>query len=157
MANKFSKWIARRVLPSLVKTDCNSKKAKDISGTDKLVKFIYQNRKPLLKKYDITFEELKEVVEKQQQIKKGFMSKLALNNTRNSIRRAIKEGRIKYLGYDSIDYIDKYGKQFHYTFDEMATRIVDNVGRRAEMVTYLGITDLDIRNIVEEEFNKLKS
>jgi hypothetical protein len=155
LANFISKWIAHRTMRSLIKTDLNSEKAREITDQKTLAKFIYHNHDNIYKKYGISFDEVEKVVVSQQVMKKGFMAKVAIKRASDSIQKAIKEDRIKFVNEDAIDYIDKDKELFHYTFNEMAERIMENVGGR-EKVAMLGITDLDILDILSSEYGKRK-
>ena len=165
--NRFSRWVAFKTLPKLVKVELNSVRVKDLSDSDAKSKAIYTSRKDSFKGYGITLEDVKKIVEKESQIKKGLMAKMALKNATKSVQEAIRVGRIEFIDSNSIIYFDKEDKEFHYTFDEMADRIFDNVGKNkvsipgmgnvsyASSLYLMGITSLDMRKIIDDEYKKI--
>jgi hypothetical protein len=168
LANKFSTWLARKTLPKLIKTELNSKVVGDQTSQGAKVKVIYQKHKDLFKKYDIKLEEVAQLVEKESKIKQGFMARKSLQRVVKSVDEAIKEGRIEFVNDNSIVYIDRNEKEFHYTFDEMADRLFNNIGGKIATIPgmgslnysatlyMMGISSLDMRKIIDNAYKNRK-
>jgi len=109
MVNPISKTIGKLCMPMLVKTDLKTGKALEILDDNKLCQFVYNKRKDVYKKYGITIEQVNLIVCKCNAQKRGVIAKVMLSKSKSTIRKAIKEGRVVFLGDDSVEYTAKKG------------------------------------------------
>lgn len=77
-----------------------------------------------------------------------------INGISKKIHKAVKDGRIKFIGLNKTQYIDKDGvKHLYKTYGALASKLIE-AGNWADQMTKLGLTNADVVNILVEEYEK---
>ena len=85
----------------------------------------------------------------------GNDAKFVLDEARKTIVSRIKEGRVKFLSDDAVQYTDKNGRKTKYSFEEMTKVFIDVTGQRDNM-SKMGLGEWDIEMIFREEYENIK-
>lgn len=83
----------------------------------------------------------------------GLAERMEQGRREHSIREAIKQGRLGVLGEDKAFYIDKQGKRIEGTLLEIAGKIIDVTGQRANLAC-IGVNEIQFKDTIVKEYTK---
>ena len=141
-------YLGHLFAPLLIKMDLRGHRAIGFTEQDTLARIVYNRRAKDWKKYGVKLEDVRVIVEKEMRIKpvSGIKEKIGMMKAKSSIRQAIKEKRLVFLGSDRVEYTDKFGVRYTVSFWQLAKIFIDKVG--------VGFNQDSIVKILYQEYHK---
>ncbi len=145
--SSIDKFIGRGVYKILVTNEAKALLKVGISEPEAIAKIIYGQRSKVWKSYDIGIKEITSVVEKACEIRplKGIRLKLALHRARITLRDAVKQKRIVFLGENKAKYTDRGYSRYVVTFDELAGIFIEKTKQGFQRDHIIGILETEFK------------
>lgn len=151
MANPIDKVIARMFLPCQVKAEAKVAMSKGIPD-DRIARQIYRAHSRDYRKYGITEAKIASIIKPKRKI--SMAERPVYHRMRQSIRRAIKDGRIVF-NVDGVAYTARDGKVINTTVEGVAEIFLLKSGQAAHLEAYFGITKYQVMEVIMEEYQKV--
>jgi putative sterol carrier protein len=133
MVNPFTALdtcLGRKFAPLLIKSDLRGHRAIGFTEQDALSRMVYNHRAKDWKRYGITLEDIRKVVDSEMDIKpvSGLKAKIGLFKAKSAIRQAIKDKRLVFISDNQVDYTDKNGANWVVSYYRLADIFIGKVG-----------------------------
>ena len=144
-------FVGRLLYPLLVRTDAKGFLGMGYTEPKALAKIIYNRRSKDWKRYKVKLSDIEKITNKVCEVKplKGLGLWIGLIKARKTIRRAINQKRLIFVGENKVEYTDKGFCKYKTNFEELARIFIEK--------TQQGFEPCHIVGILEKEYKRRKS